>query len=218
MESASCPSLSGDGVVGDLTGCGSITPDSTLSVKNLGPGVSPPTAYWRILNIHLNGTNVGEYGRLVASGDVNLSGGGLLPSAGFNPQAGQIYTIVEKTSPGPITGPVTSAFFGPEGSIAYLNGMPFRISYVGGDGNDVTLTVVTPVPIVLGAVQRSFGTQFVFSYSANVGLRYAVERGATWSNWTTIRSDTANVNPMTFTDTAATNRMNFYRVRRLPNP
>ena len=61
-------------------------------------------------------------------------------------------------------------------------------------------------------------TQSVFSYSAYVGLRYAVERSATWSNWTTIRTDTANVNPMTFTDTAATNRINFYRVRRLPNP
>ena len=89
---------------------------------------------------------------------------------------------------------------------------------VGGDGNDVTLTVVTPVPIVLGPVQRSFGTQSVFSYSADVGLRYAVERSATLSNWTTILSNTANVNPMTVTDTAATNLINFYRVRLLPNP
>src|SRR5687767_1907570 len=40
MESASCPSLSGDAVVGDVTGCGYITPDSTLAVKNLGPGVT----------------------------------------------------------------------------------------------------------------------------------------------------------------------------------
>jgi hypothetical protein len=70
----------------------------------------------------------------------------------------------------------------------------------------VTVTVVTPVPIVLSGIQRSFDTQSVFSYSANVGLRYAAERGATWSNWTTIRS------------TAATNWMNLYRVRRLPNP
>ena len=84
-------------------------------------------------------------------------------------------------------------------------------------GNDVKLTVVTPVPIALSAAQR-FGTQFEFSYLADLGLRYAVERSVTWSNWTTIRTDTANVNPMTFTDTAATNRMNFYRVRLLPNP
>jgi hypothetical protein len=295
FESAACPDLSGNGVVGDVMGCGHFIPDSTLSVKNL----VPVTGFWRTLYIHLNGTNVGEYGRLVASGDVNLSGGLLLPSAGFNPQAGQIYTIVEKTSPGLIA----NEFLGPEGTVTTLNGMPFRISYVGGDGNDVTLTVeatntvnvqptvsiispingaivaapfggtiqanaadsdgtvvrvdffsdaalvgsvsnapfnlavtniaagthalyavakddrgatkrsatvtvtvVTPVPIVLGAVQR-FGTRFVFSYSANVGLRYAVERSATLSNWTTIWSNTANFNPMTFTDTAATNRM-----------
>jgi hypothetical protein len=54
--------------------------------------------------------------------------------------------------------------------------------------------------------------------AADVGPRYAVERSATWSNWTTIRSDTANVNPMTVNDTAATNRVNFYQVRRWPNP
>jgi hypothetical protein len=71
---------------------------------------------------------------------------------------------------------------------------------------------------MLSSIQRSFDTQSVFSYSAHVGLSYAVERGATWSNWTTIRTDTANVNPMTVTDTVATNRMNFYRVRRLANP
>ena len=184
-------------------GCGTITPDPTLSVKNVSGN----------LDIYLNGTNVGEYGRLIASGDVSLSGR-LLPSPGFNPQAGQVYTIVEKTSPGPIA----NRFLGPEGTITYLNGMPVRISYVGGDGNDVTLTVVTPVPIVLSGIRRPFGTQFVFSYSADVGLRYAVERSATWSNWTTIRTDTANVNPMTVTDPAATNRLNFYRVKRLSNP
>lgn len=73
------------------------------------------------------------------------------------------------------------------------------------------------MPIVLSDIQRSFGTQSVFSYSANVGLRYRVERSAALRNWTAIGSDTANVNPMTITD-FATNRMNFYRVMRFPNP
>jgi hypothetical protein len=106
--------------------------------------------------------------------------------------------------------------FEPEGTVTTLNGMPFRISYVGGDGNDVTLTV--PDSIVLSGMQRSLGTQSVFSYSANIALRYAVERSATLSNWTAIRTDTANTNSMTVTDTASTNRMYFYRVRLWPNP
>jgi hypothetical protein len=126
--------LGGGGLAGDVSGTGFISLDSTLSVKNLSVGGS--------LYIYLNGTNVGEYGRLVASGAVGLrSFVNLLPSAGFNPQEGQIYTIVEKTSPGPIG----SSNLGPEGTVTYLNGMPFRISYVGGDGNDVTLTATTDV-------------------------------------------------------------------------
>ena len=130
MESATCPSVTGDGVVGDVAGCGRIFLDSTLSVRNVSGR----------LDINFNGPNVGQYGRLVASGDMSLSAGRLLPSAGFNPQAGQIFTIVEKTSPGPIP----NAIFGPEGSVTNLNGMLFRISYVGGDGNDLTLTAISP--------------------------------------------------------------------------
>ncbi len=123
-------SLGGNGLVGDVAdfGLSRITPDPTLSVKNINGGN---------LLIRLNGTNAGEYSRLIASGNVSLSRGSLVSSAGFNPQAGQVFTIVEKTS----TGPTANAFLGPEGTVTNLNGMPFRISYVGGDGNDVTLTV-----------------------------------------------------------------------------
>jgi hypothetical protein len=145
MEAQTPAILGGDGLVGNVTNLTSstrITPDSTLSVKNIsGPGS---------LIIRLNGTNVGEYGRLVASGNVSLNGGSLTPSPGFNPQPGQVFTIVEKTSPGPIA----NAILGSEGTVTTLNGRPFRISYVGGDGNDVTLTalgfVPTPIPGLWG--------------------------------------------------------------------
>src|SRR5881628_515688 len=93
------------------------------SVKSLG-GRGASQYGWRVLDIHLNGTNVGEYGRLISSGDVILTGGSLSASPGFNPQPGQVFTLVEKTSPGAIT----NAPFGPEGSLRILNGKPFRIS------------------------------------------------------------------------------------------
>src|SRR6185503_6003670 len=162
FESAACPFLRGDGVVGDVLGCGHIVLDSTLSVKSLG-GRGASQYGWRALDIRLNGTNVGEYGRLISSGDVTLTGGSLSASPGFNPQPGQVFTIVDKTSPGPMTTlpGYNAAIFGPEGTVTTLNGMPFRISYVGGDGNDVTLTAqATNTPPAVAITSPPGGAAF----------------------------------------------------------
>jgi hypothetical protein len=209
MESLQCASLSGDGVVGDVTGCGYVTPDSTLSVKNLSLSTLP--LYYTgagVLDIHLNGTNVGEYGRLVSSGDVSLGTGRLFPSAGFNPQAGQIYTIIEKTSPGAIT----NAPFGPEGTITNLNGMPFRISYVGGDGNDVTLTATPPRL----DVARTNPAQVRLSWPTNYpGFQLqrasAIDGSASWSNHP--MSPVVMGSNYTVTQPAATNQ-EFFRLKQ----
>ncbi len=207
MESAACPSLSGDGVVGDVTGCGYITLDSTLSVKSLGgPGASQ--AGWRVLDIHLNGTNVGEYGRLVAPGDVRLGQGRLFPSAGFNPQAGQVFTIVEKTSPGPMT----NAVFGPEGTITTLNGMPFRISYVGGDGNDVTLTATPPRLNIARTNPAQVRLSWPTNYPGFQLLRAsAIDGSASWSNHP--MSPVVMGSNYTVTQPAATNQ-EFFRLKQ----
>src|SRR5688572_17603524 len=163
-------SLRGEGQVGDVTGGTSyLILDSTLAARNVS------VTY---LSIILNGTNVGQYGRLVASGNVSASSGFLNASAGFNPEQGQVYTIVEKTSPGP----VTSTFFGPEGTIITLNGMPFRLSYVGGDGNDVTLTAT---PLRLKVARTPDPAQVRLSWSTNYpGFRLqrasAIDGSAPW--------------------------------------
>ncbi len=207
MESAACPHFTGNGVVGDVTGCGHITLDSTLSVKNIGRGVCP-TCYYNTLTIRLNGTNVGEYGKLVASGDVSVNTGSLLPSPGFIPQAGQVFTIVEKTSPGPVTG----AFLGPEGTVTTLNGMPFRISYVGGDGNDLTLTATPPRL----DIARTNPVQVRLSWSTNypgfdLQRASAIEGPASWSNHPMSRVLMSS--NYTVTQPAATNR-EFFRLKQ----
>lgn len=209
MESAACPHFTGNGVVGDVLGCGHLTLDSTLSVKSLGgPGASQ--ASWRVLDIHLNGTNVGEYGRLISSGDVTLSGGSLSASPGFNPQPGQVYTIVEKTSPGPIT----NAIFGPEGSITTLNGMPFRISYVGGDGNDVTLTATPPRL----NIARTNAAQVRLSWPTNYP-RFHLQRASALDGSVPFSFDDVLVSPVliggdyTVTAPAATNH-EFFRLKQ----
>ena len=203
MESAACASLIASGVVGDIAGCGHITLDTTLSVKNLGH-----YGGWGGLDIRLNGTNVGEYGRLVASGDVSLSSGRLLPSAGFNPQAGQVFTIVEKTSPGPLA----NAIFGPEGSFTTLNGMPVRISYVGGDGNDVTLTATPPGLNIVRTSPAQVRLSWPTNYPGfNLQRASAIDGSAPWSNHPT--SPVLMGSNYTVTQPAATNQ-EFFRLKQ----
>jgi hypothetical protein len=213
FESAACPFLTGDGVVGDVLGCGHITLDSTLSVKTLG-GRGASTYGWRVLDIHLNGTNVGEYGRLISSGDVTLTGGSLSASPGFNPQPGQVFTIIEKASPGPITtvpGYDTS-LFGPEGKIITLNGMPFRLSYVGGDGNDVTLTATLPRLDIartnLAQVRLSWPTNYP---GFQLQRASAFDGLASWSNHPMSRVVMGS--NYTVTQPAATNQ-EFFRLKQ----
>ncbi len=82
----------------------------------------------------------------------------------------------------------------------------------------VSITVVTPVAIVLSNLLRLSDSEFRFSYTANAGLRYVVERSASLSNFSGINTNTAGSGSVTFTDGDTSGGLNFYRVRRLPNP
>jgi acetyl esterase/lipase len=55
------------------------------------------------------------------------------------PAAGQSFTIIDNDGTDPVIGTFTGL---PEGASIAGNGYSFRISYVGGDGNDVVLTLV----------------------------------------------------------------------------
>jgi plastocyanin len=83
----------------------------------------------------------------------------------------------------------------------------------------VSLSVVTPVNVVLTPLQRTSST-FAFSFTANTGLRYTIERkdSLTANSWLTLTNVSANASRPAYLDTAATNANNFYRVGRLPNP
>ncbi len=69
--------------------------------------------------------------------------------------------------------------------------------------NAIVVHVVTPVPIVLSALQRPSPTSFQFNYSANVGLRYVVQRSGALPSFTPISTNTAASNPVTFLDNGA---------------
>lgn len=86
--------------------------------------------------------------------------------------------------------------------------------------NAVTLSVVTPVTITISAPARTSASNFQFSYAANVGLRYVIQRSTNLlvADWLTLATNTAAANPANFADTNATTSPGFYRVGRLPNP
>jgi plastocyanin len=86
--------------------------------------------------------------------------------------------------------------------------------------NTVTINVVTPVTVALGQPQQSAGTNFQFSYSANVGLSYVVVRATNLAspNWIPLLTNKATTTPVTFVETNAVANPAFYRVGLQPNP
>jgi plastocyanin len=84
--------------------------------------------------------------------------------------------------------------------------------------NSVGISVATPVTVLSTNASRPSASDFQFSYSANIGLNYVVQRSGDLSNWVSLATNTAASNPVVFDDSNATNSLDFYRVGRLPNP
>ena len=80
----------------------------------------------------------------VAGGDVNLGSCTLTLTSNFQvaPTNGDTFKIIDKTSAGPIQSTFKDL---PEGATLLIKGYPFRISYAGGDSNDVVLTLLPPM-------------------------------------------------------------------------
>jgi autotransporter-associated beta strand protein len=90
---------------------------------------------------------------LTASGNVTLAGAlGLTTQPDLT--VGDTFTLLEKTTPGPITGTFTGR---PEASIFTAAGQNWQITYLGGDGNDVVVTVA-PTSAINSWRQLHFGT------------------------------------------------------------
>ena len=80
------------------------------------------------------------YDQIKVTGTVTIGTNVTLSSKvwSFSPAAGQVFTLIDNDGTDPVSGTFTGL---PEGSTLTLSGVyPFRISYAGGDGNDVTLT------------------------------------------------------------------------------
>jgi fibronectin-binding autotransporter adhesin len=128
-----------------LGGTGQVQSVSVFTSGQVSPGSSPGnlTAAGSVLlssgalSIELNGLTPGTgYDRLTTGGTVTL-GGTLNLSLGFTPVPGDSFTILNKTSVGPISGTFAGLA---EGASFAAGGLLFQITYVGGNGNDAVLT------------------------------------------------------------------------------
>ena len=64
-------------------------------------------------------------------------------STTFTGSVGTVFTIIDNQGSSAVTGTFNALV---EGAVITANGKDYQISYVGGTGNDVTLTVVAPTP------------------------------------------------------------------------
>lgn len=84
--------------------------------------------------------------------------------------------------------------------------------------NSVGISVITPMTVVLTNSFLPTNNNFQFSYSADIGLNYVVQRSTDLLTWFPLITNAAASNPVVFDDLNATNNLDFYRVGRLPNP
>src|SRR5207249_293784 len=129
--------LGGSGSIsGPVTGSGQISPGGS------GPGRFTVNGNFALtsggsLAADLNGTTAATfYDQLRVSGTVTL-GGTLTLSVGYTPAVGDFYTVIDNTGASAVSGTFTGLV---EGALVRAFGRTFRISYVGGTGNDVVLT------------------------------------------------------------------------------
>lgn len=134
--------VSGGGTVTSLTG----------SSGTVRPGLNAPgiltvagsllLSGTAVVEMEIKGSTVGTgYDRLSVGSAVSLGGSSLSVTvgSGFVPVPGTVLTIIEKTGAGAVNGTFSGL---PQGADLVVGNVTFAISYTGGDGNDVTLTVL----------------------------------------------------------------------------
>lgn len=92
-------------------------------------------------SVEINGTTAGSgYSQLATGGVPSLGGATLYVDVNLVglPEVGTVFTIIKNNSGSPVSGTFRDL---PQASTFTIGHIQFRVSYTGGDGNDVTLTV-----------------------------------------------------------------------------
>ncbi len=153
--------LTGSGTItGNVSGAGIVAPgDSTQTLTIAGNVTQSATTD---LNLEVGGASPGtQFDRLVVSGIVTLGGNlNLSLISGFVPSQYESFRIIDNTGGSAVVGTFNGYA---EGALIPVAGTQFQISYVGGTGNDVVLTV--PIPdVILNSVTTNGSTTITVQY------------------------------------------------------
>lgn len=136
-------------VDGVLKGNGQVGDASFNSGSTLDPGASPgclATGDLTLDNgatfiVEIDGTTVcSEYDQTQVSGSVTLTDPTLSIDATITPAVGDVFIIIDNDQNDAVSGTFSGL---PEGATVVIDGVTFTISYVGGDGNDIALSVTS---------------------------------------------------------------------------
>ena len=147
--------LAGNGTVGPVTVAngGALSPAA-------GPNAGALTAMGNAMlsagstyKVGLRGTAPGQFDKFFVQGTVSLDGTALTGTATpFPTPPGTKLVILDNNGTDAIVGTFTGQ---PEGSTVNLSGRLFKISYVGGSGNDVELTTINSAPTFSGSLSAT---------------------------------------------------------------
>ena len=186
LGSSSTATIGGIGNVGSIA----------IGAGRLAPGMSPGllTSHGVVigsgfpLSIELNGTTPGAAGydqlKVIGEAYIGLAALELTVTSGFNPPSGSTYTIVDNDGTEPISGTFVGLDEG--ATVSAAGGHNFRISYVGGDGNDIVLSHIAEVSYYLaeGATGEFFDNDVLIAnpnlVEAPVALTFLLEGGSTF--------------------------------------
>jgi autotransporter-associated beta strand protein len=137
--------------------------------------------------------------------DAPMSGPLLSVNLSFVPPAGSVYRIIDNTGATAVNGTFDSL---PEGQSLMANGTPFVISYIGGTGNDVTLTAGNGGPTPAITYNPVSGAMVTLSAAgtgsiAAIGSNFLATTSAAISNCT-FSSASAAFPPSAFSITTPT--------------
>ena len=166
--------LSGSGsITGNVSGDGIVAPGASAAGQLTINGNFTQSSASR-LNIEIGGTSAGsQFDCLVVNGTVTL--GGVLNLnliSAFVPAPTQTFRIIDNDAADAVNGIFTGKA---EGSLTMVDGTQLKITYIGGTGNDVVLSVPTPDIIVNSATTNGL---------TNLALQYQIVEAAIWAPMT----------------------------------